>query len=38
VVVVDFKGKQAPLAVRYLMHVGYPAVCMLKDGLLSFEK
>ena len=38
VVVVDFKGKQAPLAVRYLQHMGYGEVAMLKGGLMSFEK
>ncbi len=37
VVVVDFKGKQAPLAVRYLKHMGYGEVAMLKGGLMSFE-
>lgn len=37
VVVVDYKGKQAPLAVRYLKSVGYDPVYMLKDGLMSFE-
>ena len=38
VVVVDYKGKQAPLAARYLRHMGYNNVAMLKDGLMSFEK
>jgi rhodanese-related sulfurtransferase len=38
VVVVDYKGRQAPLAVRYLLHMGYPNVCMLKGGLMSFEE
>ena len=38
IVVVDYKGKQAPLAVRYLQQVGYPEVCMLKGGLISFEQ
>ncbi len=38
VVVVDYKGKQAPLAVRYLQHMGYLDICMLKGGLISFEK
>lgn len=38
VVVVDYKGKQAPLAVRYLRHMGYTNVCMLKGGLISFEQ
>lgn len=38
VVVVDFKGKQAPLAARYLRNMGYPRVGMLKGGLSSFEK
>ena len=38
VVVVDFKGKPSPLAVHYLQHVGYNDVCMLKGGLISFEK
>ena len=38
VVVVDFKGKQAPLAVRYLRHMGYDNVVMLKGGLMSFEE
>ena len=38
VVIVDFKGRQAPLAVRYLKHMGYPDVCMLKGGLMSFEE
>ncbi|BBO88651.1 rhodanese-like domain-containing protein [Desulfosarcina ovata] len=37
VVVVDYKGKQAPLAVRYLKSVGYDPVYMLKDGMSSFE-
>lgn len=37
VIVVDYKGKQAPLAVRYLKNVGYNEVCMLKGGLMSFE-
>jgi rhodanese-related sulfurtransferase len=36
VVVVDYKGKQAPLAVRFLKSVGYDPVYMLKDGLISF--
>lgn len=38
VVVLDYKGKQAPLAVRYLQHMGYTNVCMLKGGLTSFEE
>lgn len=38
VVVVDFKGKQAPLAARYLISVGYSPVCMLKGGLTSFDR
>jgi rhodanese-related sulfurtransferase len=38
VVVVDFKGKQAPLAVRYLKSVGYEHVVMLNGGLMSFER
>ena len=38
VVVVDYKGKQAPLAVRYLRHMGYNDICMLKGGLISFER
>ncbi len=38
VIVIDYKGKQAPLAVRYLMSVGYNPVYMLKDGLMSFEQ
>jgi len=37
VIVVDYKGKQAPLAVRYLKNAGYKEVCMLKGGLMSFE-
>ena len=37
VVVVDYKGKQSPLAVRYLKSVGYDNVYMLKGGLMSFE-
>lgn len=37
VVVVDYKGKQAPLAVRYLRHMGYNDICMIKGGLISFE-
>jgi rhodanese-related sulfurtransferase len=38
VIVVDYKGKQAPLAVRYLRHMGYTDICMLKGGLNSFEQ
>jgi rhodanese-related sulfurtransferase len=38
VVVVDYKGRQAPLAVRYLTHMGYLDICMLKGGLMSFEE
>ena len=38
VVVVDYKGKQAPLAVRYLKKMGYDDICMLKGGLISFEQ
>lgn len=38
VVVVDYKGKQAPLAIRYLHHMGHNDICMLKGGLISFEK
>ena len=38
VVVADYKGKQAPLAVRYLRYMGYNDICMLKGGLISFEK
>lgn len=34
--VVDYKGKQAPLAARYLKHMGYGEVAMLKGGLSSF--
>jgi len=37
VMVVDYKGKQAPLAVRYLRYLGHENVCMLKDGLMGFE-
>ena len=37
VVVVDYKGKQAPLAVRYLQKIGHAEVYMLKGGLMSFE-
>lgn len=37
VVVVDYKGKQSPLAVRYLKHMGYERVYMLKGGFISFE-
>ena len=38
VVVVDYKGKQAPLAVRYLQKIGHEKVYMLKGGLMSFEQ
>ena len=38
VVVVDFKGKQAPLAARFLRHMGYGDVAVLKGGLMSFER
>lgn len=38
VVVVDYKGKQAPLAARYLRYMGYDNVAVLKDGLMSFEE
>ena len=38
VVVVDCKGKQAPLAVRYLRHMGYNDICMLKGGRISCEQ
>ena len=38
IVVVDYKGKQAPLAVRYLQQIGHENVSMLRGGLMSFEK
>jgi rhodanese-related sulfurtransferase len=38
VVVVDYKGKQAALAARYLRHAGHEKVYMLKGGLMSFER
>ena len=38
VVVVDYKGKQAPLAVRYLQQIGHQKVRMLAGGLMSFER
>ena len=38
VVVVYYKGKQAPLAVRYLKHIGHEEVYMLKGGFASFTK
>ena len=38
VVVVDYKGKQAPLAVRYLQKIGHDRIYMLKGGLMSFER
>jgi rhodanese-related sulfurtransferase len=38
VVVVDYKGRQAPLAARYLKHIGHDDVYVLEDGLMSFER
>lgn len=38
IVVVDYKGRQAPLAARYLQKIGHKQVCFLKGGLMSFEQ
>ncbi len=38
IVVVDYKGKQAPLAVRYLQQIGHPKVCMLEGGLIRLDR
>lgn len=38
IVVVDHKGQQSFLAARFLRNNGYIRVCVLKGGLMSFEK
>lgn len=38
VVVVDHKGRQAPLAARYLKKIGHEETYILKGGLMSFEQ
>ncbi len=38
VIVIDYKGKQAPLAVKYLSHKGYTNITWLEGGFSSFKK
>ena len=38
IVVLDYKGKQAPLAARFLRELGHDEVYMLEGGFMSFER